>query len=117
MESYAKRVYKDNKTIVDYKDYQTISILNYNEAQKIWEIYTDGKKYVYNIKTTQSGNKGVGGASKSFVCVGENGSKYNIDFLYMSDITGEELFLLEIKSPWRKVIYYIDGSEYWKNYK
>lgn len=117
MESYAKRVYKDNKTLIDYKDFQTTSILNYSKTQRKWEIYTDGKKYTYTIKSTQKGEKGVGGKSKTFVCTGENGAKYTIDFVYMSDITGDELFLLEIKSPWKKVIYYIDGNEYWKNYK
>lgn len=33
----------------------------------------------------------------------------------MSDITGVELFTLTIVSPWRQVIYYILGDEFWKN--
>lgn len=118
MDSYGKRVYDGTDWKSNFKYYQTTSILNLREKQKVWEIYTGGKKYIYTIKETTYHQKGRtinAGKVCSYVCVGENGARYNIDFSYMSDITGVELFTLTIVSPWRQVIYYILGDEFWKN--
>ena len=118
MDSYGKRIYESADWKSNFKFYQTTSILNLREKQKVWEIYTNGKKSIYTIKKTtyhQQGRTITAGDVCSFICAGENGTRYDIDFAYMSDITGDELFTLTVTSPWQRVIYYIYGDEFWKN--
>lgn len=120
MESFGKRVYDGTDWKSNSKFYQTTSILNLREKQKVWDIYTSGKKTTYTIQETiwyQYGKTINIGKVCSYVCFGENGVKYNISLSYMSDITGYELFILTVTSPQQMVDYHIYGDEFWKNTK